>query len=61
VLYDQSSFNAVVLNVRLSLLLCNCAGPGTGVPFHFHGPGFAEVIYGRKVGNNYTLFVSLDK
>ncbi|ELU10495.1 hypothetical protein CAPTEDRAFT_19179 [Capitella teleta] len=24
------------------------AGPGTGVPFHFHGPGFAEVIYGRK-------------
>ena len=25
------------------------AGPGTGVPFHFHGPGFAEVIYGRKV------------
>ncbi|XP_052263390.1 jmjC domain-containing protein 8-like isoform X2 [Dreissena polymorpha] len=21
---------------------------GTGVPFHFHGPGFAEVIYGRK-------------
>ena len=25
-----------------------CAGPGTGVPFHFHGPGFAESIYGRK-------------
>ena len=24
------------------------AGPGTGVPFHFHGPGFAETIYGRK-------------
>lgn len=24
------------------------AGAGTGVPFHFHGPGFAEVIYGRK-------------
>ncbi|VDP26023.1 unnamed protein product [Heligmosomoides polygyrus] len=24
------------------------AGPGTGVPFHFHGPGFAEVIYGSK-------------
>ncbi|KAK6052863.1 hypothetical protein COOONC_09633 [Cooperia oncophora] len=21
---------------------------GTGVPFHFHGPGFAEVIYGSK-------------
>ncbi|XP_043955685.1 jmjC domain-containing protein 8 [Gambusia affinis] len=24
------------------------AGPGTGVPFHWHGPGFSEVIYGRK-------------
>ena len=21
---------------------------GTGVPFHFHGPGFAEVIHGAK-------------
>ena len=24
------------------------AGPGTGVPFHFHGPGFAETLFGRK-------------
>ncbi|KAL4240024.1 Cupin superfamily protein [Mactra antiquata] len=24
------------------------AASGTGVPFHFHGPGFAEVIIGRK-------------
>ncbi|KAL6727265.1 hypothetical protein Aduo_009157 [Ancylostoma duodenale] len=24
------------------------AGAGTGVPFHFHGPVFAEVIYGSK-------------
>lgn len=24
------------------------AGVGTGVPFHFHGPGFAEVIHGSK-------------
>lgn len=24
------------------------AAAGTGVPFHFHGPGFAEMIYGRK-------------
>ncbi len=24
------------------------AGAGTGVPFHFHGPGFAETAYGRK-------------
>ena len=30
------------------LIVCD-AGPGTGVPFHFHGPGFAEVIFGRKV------------
>uniref|UniRef100_A0A3Q0SKR4 Jumonji domain containing 8 n=1 Tax=Amphilophus citrinellus TaxID=61819 RepID=A0A3Q0SKR4_AMPCI len=25
------------------------AGAGTGVPFHWHGPGYSEVIYGRKV------------
>ncbi|XP_053550971.1 jmjC domain-containing protein 8 [Bombina bombina] len=24
------------------------AGSGTGVPFHWHGPGYSEVIYGRK-------------
>nr|XP_033818571.1 jmjC domain-containing protein 8 isoform X2 [Geotrypetes seraphini] len=24
------------------------AGSGTGVPFHWHGPGFSEVIFGRK-------------
>jgi len=24
------------------------AAVGTGVPFHFHGPGFGEVIYGSK-------------
>ncbi|PAV58400.1 hypothetical protein WR25_23939 isoform C [Diploscapter pachys] len=24
------------------------AGAGTGVPFHFHGPGFAEVVHGSK-------------
>lgn len=32
-------------------------GPGTGVPFHWHGPGFAEVIYGKKV--NDELFLRL--
>ena len=38
--------------------LCNMknmlfpTGAGTGVPFHFHGPGFGEVIYGRKVEQN---------
>ncbi|XP_066186165.1 jmjC domain-containing protein 8 isoform X1 [Sylvia atricapilla] len=25
------------------------AGSGSGVPFHWHGPGFSEVIFGRKV------------
>ena len=29
--------------------LCVHVGPGTGVPFHIHGPTFAETIYGRKV------------
>ncbi|XP_069762309.1 jmjC domain-containing protein 8 isoform X2 [Narcine bancroftii] len=24
------------------------AGAGTGVPFHWHGPGYSEIIYGRK-------------
>ncbi|CAB3403603.1 unnamed protein product [Caenorhabditis bovis] len=24
------------------------AGAGTGIPFHFHGPGFAEVVHGSK-------------
>ncbi|XP_075851032.1 jmjC domain-containing protein 8 isoform X2 [Microcebus murinus] len=24
------------------------AGAGSGVPFHWHGPGYSEVIYGRK-------------
>ena len=23
-------------------------GKGTGVPFHFHGPGFQQMIHGRK-------------
>ncbi len=32
--------------VRL-LVLCQ-TGPGTGVPFHVHGPTYAETIYGRK-------------
>ncbi|XP_069762316.1 jmjC domain-containing protein 8 isoform X9 [Narcine bancroftii] len=24
------------------------SGAGTGVPFHWHGPGYSEIIYGRK-------------
>ena len=30
-------------------------GAGTGVPFHFHGPGFGEVVFGRKVGVVFVL------
>ena len=32
-----------------------CVGPGTGVPFHVHGPTFAETIYGRKVNFYYII------
>lgn len=39
---------------KLQLLKCL----GTGVPFHFHGPGFAEVIYGRKVRLLFLLMSS---
>lgn len=31
-------------------------GPGTGVPFHWHGPGFAEVIYGKKVNGDLDVW-----
>jgi len=33
---------------HLPALSFGVAGPGSGVPFHFHGPGFAEAIHGRK-------------
>ena len=32
-------------------------GPGTGVPFHIHGPTFAETIYGRKVHTIYVIVI----
>ncbi len=32
------------------------SGPGTGVPFHIHGPTFAETIFGRKVCSLNVLF-----
>ncbi|CAF1157080.1 unnamed protein product [Rotaria sordida] len=31
-------------------------GQGTGVPFHFHGPGFQQIIFGRK-----RWYLSLEK
>ncbi|CAL1589116.1 unnamed protein product [Knipowitschia caucasica] len=33
---------------RSAIYSFGIAGAGTGVPFHWHGPGFSEVIYGRK-------------
>jgi len=51
---------------RPGLYIYSTSGAGTGVPFHFHGPGFAEVIYGSKViylihwfsfKKNYTIII----
>jgi hypothetical protein len=36
------------VNLTLYLYCCIHQGPGSGVPFHIHGPTFAETIYGRK-------------
>lgn len=33
---------------HLPALSFGLAGAGSGVPFHFHGPGFAETMWGRK-------------
>lgn len=33
----------------------NSTGAGSGVPFHWHGPGFSEVVYGRKVSTGWGL------
>ncbi|XP_066986643.1 jmjC domain-containing protein 8-like [Macrobrachium rosenbergii] len=43
--YKQPPFRLLHHTAALSFGL---AGPGTGVPFHFHGPGFAETLWGRK-------------
>ena len=46
-LYDSLTLSLLYfLSPLLSLFL---SGPGTGVPFHIHGPTFAETIFGRKV------------
>lgn len=37
------------------VLLTCLTGAGSGVPFHWHGPGFSEVIYGRKVSTGCRL------
>ncbi|XP_071545188.1 jmjC domain-containing protein 8-like isoform X2 [Panulirus ornatus] len=44
-LYQQPPYR---LPQHTSALSFGLAGPGTGVPFHFHGPGFSEIIWGQK-------------
>ncbi|KAI1713465.1 jmjC domain-containing protein 8 [Ditylenchus destructor] len=43
--YNQPRWTVPKHEIALSF---GIAGAGTGVPFHFHGPGFAEVIHGSK-------------
>jgi len=43
--YKQPKWKVPSHEVALSF---GIAAAGTGVPFHFHGPGFAEVIHGSK-------------
>lgn len=38
-----------LLNVSLHPAPTPTTGSGSGVPFHWHGPGYSEVIFGRKV------------
>ncbi|KAJ0000913.1 hypothetical protein NQD34_005933 [Periophthalmus magnuspinnatus] len=45
---DVSFREYVELLLRPQTLDALGNGAGTGVPFHWHGPGYSEVIYGRK-------------
>lgn len=47
-LFQQYESPPYVLPRTSGALSFGIAGPGSGVPFHWHGPGFSEVIYGRK-------------
>ncbi|XP_060063465.1 jmjC domain-containing protein 8-like [Ylistrum balloti] len=47
-LFEQYSAPPYHLPDKTGIYSFGLAGAGTGVPFHFHGPGFGEVIYGRK-------------
>jgi len=46
--FENYKIPPFTLPLHYPALSFGLAGPGTGVPFHFHGPGFAETIYGRK-------------
>ncbi|CAD5219061.1 unnamed protein product [Bursaphelenchus xylophilus] len=43
--YKQPKWTVPDMEPALSF---GIAAVGTGVPFHFHGPGFAEVVHGSK-------------
>ncbi|TMS14882.1 JmjC domain-containing protein 8 [Larimichthys crocea] len=47
-LFEQYESPPYVLPRTSGAYSFGIAGPGTGVPFHWHGPGYSEVIYGRK-------------
>lgn len=45
------------LNAKTFIILISPPpGPGTGVPFHFHGPGFAETLW---VARNFYFTVTI--
>jgi len=46
--FDQYNLPPYQLPNHHHALSFGLAGPGSGVPFHFHGPGFAETLHGRK-------------
>jgi len=42
-------FSCANMNDKRSTLSFGCAQQHTGVPWHFHGPGFLQVLNGQKV------------
>lgn len=47
-LESSELFSCLYLEEGLSSLSFGCARKGTGVPFHFHGDGFLQVLVGSK-------------
>ena len=46
--YRLPPFDAMVNENQYSTLSFGLAGQNSGVPFHGHGPGWSEVLHGRK-------------
>ena len=46
--YRLPPYEAAVHEGQYSTLSFGLAGQGSGVPFHGHGPGWSEVLHGRK-------------